>query len=70
MSLIVAKRSYPSYAKCIFAQPFGTSSKRNKSISLFAFLRKNGKFVCMDNACIMALDFIRPQLISVNVAPK
>ncbi len=47
-----------------------TPSKRKKSISLFAFQRKDGKFVYMDNAYIMALGFIRPELISVNVVPK
>ena len=33
----------------------------------FVFLRKDRKFVCMDNACIMALGLIRPELINMNI---
>ncbi len=43
---------------------------QQSAIFPFTFPRKDRKFVWMDNACIIALGLIRPELINVNIAPK
>ncbi len=50
--------------------PYQKENIQRSAISSFAFLKKDGKFVCMNNACIMVLGLIGSELISMNVASK